>query len=275
MAQWGDQLVCFVTHPALAHMPELKREFVPLYYQLSSDLEAKIDAGEYPPGSRLPAETLLAEQYGVSLITARGAMKLLLDRGRVERWPGKGTFVLQQEPVRAVWGMGSLADIDMTGTRSDMTTVWRRSIGPPDWVKRDLGLAGEAKVHTMRNIRSVDGEPFMVSDIYHHPRLTRIVKGRNFLKVLAQRKLVIMAVSELADIALGEIQTRMSATLAEGSIAQALGLEAGKPLLVIERTFCAEDGRPLQAGRTHYRVDHYRYNLNLSRIEKGESRKKA
>ena len=57
--------------------------FVPLYYQLASLLEHKMDSNEYPPGTRLPTEVDLAAEYGISVITARGAMKILLEKGRV------------------------------------------------------------------------------------------------------------------------------------------------------------------------------------------------
>ena len=67
--------------------------FVPLYYQLASLLEQKLDSNEYPPGSRLPTEAQLSADFEVSVITARNAMKMLTDKGRVERFPGRGSFV--------------------------------------------------------------------------------------------------------------------------------------------------------------------------------------
>ena len=38
----------------------------PLFQQLAETLRAAIDAGEYPPGSRLPTENELCERYSVS-----------------------------------------------------------------------------------------------------------------------------------------------------------------------------------------------------------------
>ncbi len=243
--------------------------FVPLYYQLATELERKIDAGEYPVGAQLPTESKLAAMYGVSAITARGAMKVLLDKGRVERFAGRGTFVLPREPIRAAWGLGSIAEIDMTTSQSEMTTLSSGVVEAPDWVWRGFGLDRPERLHAMRNVRSVQNERFMMSDVYHHPAMTPIVRSRNFRRLLRERKLVVMALCESAGVALGEIRQSLWATRAPDDIADALLVAPGDPLLVVDRVFLATDGQAIQMGRTHYRVDHYRYNLNLRPIDEG------
>ena len=47
----------------------------PLFQQLAETLRAAIDAGEYPPGSRLPTENELCERYSVSRVTVRKALE--------------------------------------------------------------------------------------------------------------------------------------------------------------------------------------------------------
>lgn len=241
--------------------------FIPLYYQLTSLLEEKMDSNEYPPGSRLPTEVELAAEYGISVITARGAMKILRDKGRVERFPGRGTFVLDRGSIRAAWGLGSIADIDMTTGKSEMTTLSSKLVDSPDWVCQAFNLDGPSRLNSMRNVRSIKRERFMVSDVFHHPQLTSLVRSPKFRKLLRDRKLVIMAVCEMAGIKLGEIRQSLSAALASGDVARALLIEEGKPLLVVDRLFLTANGRPIQLGKTHYRIDHYRYDLNLRAIE--------
>jgi GntR family transcriptional regulator, transcriptional repressor for pyruvate dehydrogenase complex len=63
-----------------------------------SELERMI-AERYPqPGQRLPKEADLAEQFQVSRIVIREAMKILEDRGVVEVSAGRGTFTLTPSP---------------------------------------------------------------------------------------------------------------------------------------------------------------------------------
>lgn len=243
------------------------KTFMPLYSQLADLLERKLDANEYPPGSRMPTENELAEEHGVSVITVRGALKVLIEKGRVERFAGKGTFVLQKDAVRAAWGFGSIADIDMTSVHSEMETLATGPTNAPQWVLQAFGETADVQLPWMRNVRSVDGERFMVSDVYHRREFAVLVRGDRFRKLVQERKLVVMALCELAGIALGEVRQSMSATVATESIAEALRVETGQVLLVVERLFLGTDGRVLQAGQTHYRVDHYRYDLNLRPIE--------
>lgn len=65
-----------------------------LYVAMADHITARIDAGDLPPGTRLPAERALTEEYGVSLGTVRRATRLLRERGLVVTVPVKGTFVV-------------------------------------------------------------------------------------------------------------------------------------------------------------------------------------
>jgi len=63
----------------------------PLYRQVAAILRAKISSGEYT--GRLPSLKTIAEEYGVSHITAEKAMDLLKDEGLVVVVVGRGAFV--------------------------------------------------------------------------------------------------------------------------------------------------------------------------------------
>ena len=53
----------------------------------------KIRQDSFAPGSRLPSEFELAEEFGVSRGTVREAVKLLVSKDVLEIRPAKGTFV--------------------------------------------------------------------------------------------------------------------------------------------------------------------------------------
>jgi GntR family transcriptional regulator len=67
----------------------------PMYRQIADDLRQKIEAEELAPGSQLPTEFELREEYSASRNTVRDALKLLTTRGLVETRPGQGTFVTE------------------------------------------------------------------------------------------------------------------------------------------------------------------------------------
>lgn len=65
-----------------------------LFWEIVEQIEQRIDAGDYPPGSRLPPERVLAEQFEVSRPTIREAIIALEVRGRVEVKTSSGVYVL-------------------------------------------------------------------------------------------------------------------------------------------------------------------------------------
>ncbi len=51
-----------------------------MYKKIYDDLLEAIEKGIYPPGSKLPSEKELMEQYNVSRITSKKALEMLADR---------------------------------------------------------------------------------------------------------------------------------------------------------------------------------------------------
>jgi DNA-binding FadR family transcriptional regulator len=64
-----------------------------LYLQIADQVRSLIAAGEFSPGSRLPAERELAKQFGVSRPSMREALIALEVEGYVEVRPGSGILV--------------------------------------------------------------------------------------------------------------------------------------------------------------------------------------
>ncbi|MWA01336.1 GntR family transcriptional regulator [Actinomadura sp. LD22] len=56
-------------------------------------IAARIAAGDLRPGSRLPSERELADEYGIAYMTVRRGTQELRDRGLILTVHGKGTFV--------------------------------------------------------------------------------------------------------------------------------------------------------------------------------------
>ena len=64
-----------------------------LYEQIVQQVEESIHSGVLKPGDQLPPERELAEQFGVSRTAVREAVKALHEKGLVEAFPGRGTFI--------------------------------------------------------------------------------------------------------------------------------------------------------------------------------------
>lgn len=64
----------------------------PLYKQLADIIKNDIKMGIIAPGSKLPSENEFAKKYGMSRLTARQAVTVLVNENLVERYHGKGSF---------------------------------------------------------------------------------------------------------------------------------------------------------------------------------------
>ena len=67
---------------------------------IAHDIRVQIECGGLPPGSPLPSESELAEQYGVCRVTAHRAMSELQRLGLVVRKRKVGTFVAKPLPAK-------------------------------------------------------------------------------------------------------------------------------------------------------------------------------
>jgi DNA-binding GntR family transcriptional regulator len=63
--------------------------------QVADDLRADITSGETT--GRLPGEHELAAQYGVSRVTVRRAVAILISEGLLQTLRGRGTFVADRQ----------------------------------------------------------------------------------------------------------------------------------------------------------------------------------
>src|SRR5712672_3826068 len=64
-----------------------------LYEQIVEQIEDSILKGALKPGDQLPAERELAQRFGVSRTAVREAVKALREKGLVEAYSGRGTFI--------------------------------------------------------------------------------------------------------------------------------------------------------------------------------------
>ena len=245
----------------------LVRSPVPLYFQIANELETRIASGDYAVGALLPSEQQLAKQFGVSLITVRGAMRTLIDKGLVARQPGKGT-VVRRQAVRSVWELGWLGELITSVLTSRLELVFKGFRKPPAWAAAKLGVQRTVRLHTMRTVRHAVGradEPFMMSDIYHPATIAACLEDVDFESPSVGAKLVILTVEEKCGITVAGVRQTMTAELADAESARLLRVDPGHPLLVVMRDYVDAFGRPMQIGLSKYRTDHYEYILNISR----------
>lgn len=106
------------------------------FRDIAARIRNAIERGDYPPGSRIPTEHELANQYGVSRETVRRALGLLKGEGLLESATSRGTRV-PEPPVRLAIARYS-AVLDPSRNLRDL--------GPWETACAEQGRAGRTEV---------------------------------------------------------------------------------------------------------------------------------
>lgn len=69
----------------------------PKYVQVYNQILKMIKQMQFPPGSKLPSEEVLADEFDISRVTLRTALSLLKEDGVVQSIHGQGHFVTQSD----------------------------------------------------------------------------------------------------------------------------------------------------------------------------------
>lgn len=157
-----------------------------MYRKIADDLRQKIEAGELAPGSQLPTELELREQYAnASRNTVRDAIKWLTTRGLVRTQPGRGTFVADSidpfvvdlTPNLVESGLGSIekiaygTDLDRyvkSAGRTPSTSVPRVEVRAVHGkAAAALQLEEGSQVVSRRQERFIDGRPFSLQNTFY------------------------------------------------------------------------------------------------------------
>lgn len=202
----------------------------PLYYQLFSLLKDSILDGTLALGLRLPPEEQLADLFKVSRITAKRAMDDLAAEGLVERQRGRGTHVIFQYSPKPVCAplTGMLQEIERSVSNSSAQILDYGMRVPPRDIREDLRLAdGETALHLLR-VRERDGMKFGHYSSWtarvDMPADPAIFENTPRLSYYRQQGLEVSHATQT-----------LSAVSADASVADALDVAEGNPLLSLTR----------------------------------------
>jgi GntR family phosphonate transport system transcriptional regulator len=145
-----------------------RQKGVALWRQISDRIRANILAGLYDKTGMVPAETALAEEFGVNRHTVRAALSALAQEGIVRATQGRGTVITQREkfdfPIgrrtRFTEGIGEQAR-DLKGILLSSA----REIVSADLVKQLKLNPGDA-VLRLDGIRKADGRAISRSTMW-------------------------------------------------------------------------------------------------------------
>lgn len=231
---------------------------IPLYYQLRELILDKIQKGEWKAGDQVPGERELSDQFGISRMTVRQALKDLERIGRLTSYQGKGTYVSQQKIDQSLF--------TVTGFSEDMEN---RGIKPTTQVlsvkkERASGRAAELfqvkEMLIIERLRLANEEPVAI-EISHFP-----LPEFDFLLDRDLTKSLYSMLRAKGQLFLYAEQSIEAAPLPK-NCAKVLKVAVNSPALILERISYNLENRPIEYVHSYYRGDRYKLWLTL----KGES----
>jgi len=140
-----------------------ENSLLPIYLRARDELIEQIEAGKLKPNDALPSERVLAEQLGISRMTARQALAELEKAGYAYRQPRKGRFVADKRLSYDIGNTLSFASralqdsVDLT-----IEVIAKSTENASRHVAQRLGLEIDTQVHTYKRLFRVSGKTVLV-----------------------------------------------------------------------------------------------------------------
>ncbi|HBW20215.1 MAG: GntR family transcriptional regulator [Streptosporangiaceae bacterium] len=223
-----------------------------VHAQIENWLADAIAVGRLAPGDRLPAEHDLAAWFGVSRMTLRHALGELAQRGLVVRAVGRngGTFVAEPKVEQDLTTLaGFSAQLRRHGMLAGARVLAAAQVAASPVAAAALRIGAGDPAYDVRRIRLADGRPMVLEHSLFPAAL--------FPGLLGCR--LDGSLYELLEDRYGQRPHRARESLEPVTAgvreAEALEVDEGAPLMLVERTAYARTGLPLEFARDLFRGD--------------------
>ncbi|MCM6774163.1 GntR family transcriptional regulator [Nocardia sp. CDC159] len=223
----------------------------PRYYGTKLALRELIATLE--PSTSLPPERILAEQLGTSRTTLRKALAELAAEGLLRRVQGSGTFVAPPKVVHLQQLTSLTDDLSTQGLQVSSRILTLTRVPADETAAERLAIAPGTRVHRLRRLRSVGGEPLAIETAHLADRLP------NLARRLADKGSLYRTLRDCYGLEVAAVEDTVETALTTPEEAALLGVAVGSPILLVHRRSCDPTGRPIEWTRSVYRGDRFRF----------------
>lgn len=214
----------------------LARSQGPLYRQLADILREPIRSGAFRVGAELPKEAVIADHFGVSLITVRQALRDLEADGLIKKRSAKPAIITSsQPPVTLSWTFKNFADMAAFTKDAELKVKSYRKESSPV-LQRHFGLAKDEAGYCLRSMLVVGKQRKAQITTYFPPALGAKLTKTDFNDVLIFR-----AVQRRLNIRMAVAHCTVRAEIADETVAADLGVAIGSAILAVEMLYQAAD----------------------------------
>ncbi|MGE0340606.1 MAG: GntR family transcriptional regulator [Xanthobacteraceae bacterium] len=231
-----------------------------LYRDVADKIRNRISSGEYAPKTKLPSLYDLTEEFGVSAISVRRALKDLAYEGLVYGEQGRGVFVKEKGVIHRVLAATtdqSIGDeIARAGFTPKIKELSHERIKATDEVAARLKIKAGTRIWRHQKIAYADDEPVSLHYLYYPEPLAQKLKnsiGNTF----------VFRMLENAKIEVAQSRFEFGAGGLSAKHADYFQQSPGTPMGHIYFTPQTKDGAPILTGHTIYRSDRFLFAFDV------------
>jgi DNA-binding GntR family transcriptional regulator len=218
----------------------------PKYAQVIAEIQRRIESGEYPPGSLLPSEHQLSDEFGTARPTVVRALRVLRQEGWIDTQQGKGSFVRGRPALAGVSAeRRGQAELDRDESREPGELISNGTTGAPARIAALLGVKPGTELASRRRlIRQDDGDPSELVTWWLSPALAAQTglgspePVRGGIRPLLARS---------AGIRIDHVVEQVTARKAEPHEVKLLGIPRSAPVLALYVSARDASGQPVLA----------------------------
>lgn len=230
-----------------------------LYFQLYDILLGKITSGEYKPGELLPTENDLIQAYGISRITVRKAMDMLMNDGLIIKRRGYGTCVQPKKVEQTMKRVLHFSEeMQKKGFQSTTNMLSNEMLPASKIVADALQIAEGTPLVRVTRLRYANGVPLCLEIAHLVYERCPEVYGTDFSERSLRHFL-----EQKYQIVWTNATQKIYAINASAKVAAQLDVKENSALIYIERVSSTADGKPGEYLQSYYRGDSYYLTTDL------------
>ncbi len=248
--------------PMLASASLERGSGIALYRQIQHRLMEQIRSGLFKPSDPLPSVEEVATLYGVSLMTARQAVRSLCELGVIYSQQGKGTFISYtkvEKNLRRVLSFTEEMKLRGSSARSQVLSL--RLMAASREVRKTLELKSGEKVYRLHRVRIADSLPMGVERSW-----IPAVSCPNLPQTFTSNASLYRTLAEHYGIQLSSASEVVEVGRASAEEARLLRIAPRSPVFLFTRTSFLESGKPAEYVESTYRGDRYKIAYRLTRL---------
>lgn len=233
-------------------------ESLPLYKLVANKIKEDVITSSLSGGEMIPSEVKLAEEYDVSRVTVRRAIKLLIDEDLLYSVQGSGTYVKDKKMEYNIFKIQSFTT-EMMELNTDFTNEildFQLTIPLPH-VKDLLGLSNDEKIFFVKRLRYVNDEPYILEESHLpaklFPELSMDIMKKSLYKHLKNKGYQIK-----------DRQSEIEPTMPEKNVVDLLQIKSDAPIFLMKNLSTFQEDIIFEYTKLYFNPYKYTFRFNYS-----------